>query len=432
MPAEAMVNLLKWQDKQFINKQRRVLQFASLTFDVSFQEIFSTLCFGSTLYLINAERRKDISAMVTDINVHGITHLFIPYIVLKSLAEFAGTLTFTSFTIQEVIVAGKQLKLTEDIQALLNKTNIRLINQYGPTEAHVVSQYIVDNAPNVNILPPIGKPIDNMRLYILNAQQELKPVGVAGELFIGGKQVARGYLNKTALTAEKFIADPFMEEAPPYTGRVILHVGSGDGNIEYLGRLDDQVKIRGYRVELGEIESTLQQHPAVKSAVVLAKEEPTGNKRLVAYVLAAEVFDKQELTGWLKERLPEYMVPAFWVRWTICPRPLMGKSIVESLPDPDMSGLVNEYIAPANELETILAEIWQEVLGVGRVGMNDNFFELGGHSLMVMKLVSQVKKRLKVSIPIQALFQFPTVRQLSEYLEWSKEEDTTSYDVINI
>ncbi len=433
MPATAMANLLTWQEKQFTNPQRRVLQFASLTFDVSFQEIFSTLCFGSRLYLISATRRKDISAMVRDIHSQEITHLFIPYIVLKSLAEYAQTLTSHDFSIEEIIVAGEQLKLTDDIQALLDKTNIRLVNQYGPTEAHVVSQYVVEKTDKAGSLPPIGKPVDNTRLYVLNAQHQLSPVGVPGELYIGGAQVASGYVGKAALTKEKFLLNPFGKDP----GAALYRTGDQarwlpDGNLEYLGRIDEQVKIRGYRVELGEIENILQQHEQVQNAVVLAKEDSTGNKRLVAYVLAAEIFDKQALVTWLTERLPEYMVPALWVQLDHLPQTPNGKVDRKALPDPDMTNLGTGYVAPSNELESVLAEIWQEVLGVQRVGMNDNFFELGGHSLMVMKLVSQVKKRLSLAIPIQAIFQFPTIGQLSEYLEWSNEEDTTSYDVINI
>jgi non-ribosomal peptide synthetase component F len=167
MGGRGLVNLLNWQEKQFTNKNRRVLQFASLNFDVSFQEIFSTLCYGSRLYLINGDRRRDMAELVNDIRTQRLTHLFMPYIVLKNLVEHVYTLSNTSFSVEEIIVAGEQLKLSEDILNLLKKTGIRLVNQYGPTEAHVVSSYNVDNNSSISLLPPIGKPIDNMQLYIL-------------------------------------------------------------------------------------------------------------------------------------------------------------------------------------------------------------------------------------------------------------------------
>ncbi len=212
MAGGGLVNLLSWQEKQFENKNRRVLQFASLNFDVSFQEIFSTLCFGGVLQLISADTRRDMPKRVKDLANYQIPHLFILYIVLKNIAEYVLSLSPVSFSLQEILVAGEQLKLTEDIQAFIKQHNISLINQYGPTEAHVVSSYSIDTNTVLPPLPPIGKPIDNTRLYILSDRQNLLPVGVAGQLYIAGVQVARGYLNRPELTKEKFIADSFSKE----------------------------------------------------------------------------------------------------------------------------------------------------------------------------------------------------------------------------
>jgi acyl-CoA synthetase (AMP-forming)/AMP-acid ligase II/acyl carrier protein len=425
-------------EKQFSNKRRHVLQFASLNFDVSFQEIFSTLCFGGALYLIDETRRKDMSEMLSDISKNNITHLFIPYIVLKSLAETALSTGAEATSLQEIITAGEQLKLTEDIRQFVDKNKVRLTNQYGPTEAHVVSSYTVTGDDTSNPLPPIGKPIDNVQLYILNSSNRLCPKGIAGELCIGGAQVAEGYLNRPELTAEKFISDPFSKEK----GARLYKTGDlarwlPDGNLEYLGRIDEQVKIRGYRVELGEIESVLQQSGLVSQAVVIAKEDKTGNKQLAGYVVAEAGFDKPAVISWLKARLPEYMVPALWVELEKLPLSPNGKVDRKALPEVDgMEQSSHEYVAPRNETEQKLAEIWQELLGVEKVGIHDNFFELGGHSILLIKMVSLIKKRFMLVVPIQVLFQFTTISDLSNYFEWEhrsvSEEDTSEFEVINL
>ncbi|MEO6230170.1 MAG: amino acid adenylation domain-containing protein [Ferruginibacter sp.] len=438
MGGHGMVNLLSWQQKQFSNKNRRVLQFASLNFDVSFQEIFSTLCFGSTLYLIDGDRRKDVAALLQDVERYQLTHLFFPYIVLKSLAEYILPFGTTALSVQEIIVAGEQLKLTDDIRTILEQTGIRLINQYGPTEAHVVSSYTIDPENDLPQLPPIGKPIDNTQLYILDALGQPVPVGVAGELFIGGVQVAKGYLNLPELTAAKFVKNIFSSDVESLlykTGDLARWLP--DGNIEYMGRLDDQVKIRGFRVELGEIESLLQSCPLVSQAVVLAKEDGNGSKRLVGYVVAEGAFDREGIIAHLKEKLPDYMVPGLLMPMEVLPVTNNGKINRNALPEPGADAFSqNAYVAPRNELEQGLVEIWQELLKIDRVGINDNFFEIGGHSLMVIRMVSFIKKRFNMAIPIPVLFQFPTISELGNYMDWENndesEEDSSTFEVINI
>ena len=417
MPGSGLVNLLSWQQKQFSNKNRRVLQFASLNFDVSFQEIFSTLCFGSELYLISSDRRKDIAEILKDLERYRITHLFIPYIVLKNLAEYILPLSLDASSLEEIIVAGEQLKLTDDIQNLINK-KVRLVNQYGPTEAHVVSSYVIDPNGPLSILPPIGKPIDNTFLCILGDKDQLVPIGVTGELHIGGVQVARGYLNLPALNAEKFIKDTFSKEAGPRMYRTgDLAKWLPDGNIEYLGRKDDQVKVRGYRIELGEIESVLQQSELVSQAVVMAKEDEQGNKRLVAYIVPNNEFERERILSYLKEKLPGYMVPALLIQLETLPLTANGKVDRKSLPDPGAAALSgDQYIAPRNSLEVKLAEIWQQLLQLERIGIHNNFFELGGHSLLAMRLVSAIRKKLEVEIAIKSLFNHPTISTLATHL----------------
>ena len=419
MTGSSLVNLLYWQENQFKNKKRSVLQFTSLNFDVSFQEIFSTLCFGSKLCLISAERRIDMTEVMKDISGFEVTNLFIPYIVLKNLAEHILSGSGDAHSLQEIITAGEQLKLTNDISELLKKNNIRLINQYGPTEAHVVSSYEINNGTENSSLPPIGKPIDNTQLYILSENEKPVPVGVPGELHIAGVQVALGYLNLPEQTTEKFIKDPFSNSE----GSRMYKSGDlarwlPDGNIEYLGRTDDQIKIRGNRVELGEIESVLQQSELVSEAAVLAKEDTAGNKRLVGYVVPKEVFYKDAIVSFLKNKLPEFMIPDLWVEMESLPLNNNGKLDRKALPDPDADELLNkEYVAPRNETEEKLAAIWQELLGLEQVGVNDNFFEIGGHSLLAMRVISSIRRELEAELAIKDLFLHPTVSELAVLLQ---------------
>lgn len=419
MQSGALVNLLTWQESQFVNKKRRVMQFASLNFDVSFQEIFSTLCSGCTLYLINADRRKDVIELVKDITTYGLTHLFVPYIVLKNIAENILAVKNQSFWLEEVIVAGEQLIITDDIKSLLKKNIGAIINQYGPTEAHVVSSYRIDGTTPIPLLPPIGKPIANTQLFVLGRTQELVPVGVAGELYIGGVQVAAGYINQPVQTSEKFIADFFSKDEAPArlykTGDLARWLP--DGNMEYLGRIDNQVKIRGFRIELGEIESVLLQSGLVTKAVVVAKDDKSGNKVLVGYVVPAGGFDKEAIQLYLQSKLPGYMVPALWVALENIALTNNGKVDKRALPEPDaMELLSNPYLAPGNELEEKLAVIWQDVLHVERVGITDNFFELGGHSLIAMRLVAVIRQQLDLKLAVNDIFIYPTIKAFTKNL----------------
>jgi amino acid adenylation domain-containing protein len=418
MPEGNLYNLLKWQDSQFENKSRKVLQFAAYTFDVSFQEIFSTICFGSTLYLIDGDKRKDVNELVAHINKYGITHLFFPFVVLQNLAEYVAAGSGNMPSVEEIIIAGEQLKITDEIRTLTRKTGAVIINQYGPTEAHVVSSYIVDGDSS-GVLPPIGIPVSNTQIHIESEKGVLSPVGIYGEICIGGVQVARGYLNQPELTAEKFITDPYIgtTNARMYkTGDIGRWLA--DGNIEYLGRKDDQVKIRGYRVELGEIESVLLQSGLVQQAVVLARADDQGIKRLIAYVTTDDEYDRDELQSYLKSRLPEYMVPRLWVQLESFPLTPNGKIDKRALPEAELSAQITEtYVAPRNEIEEKLAAIWQQLLGIGKAGIHDNFFELGGHSLLGMRVISHFRREHGGELTIRDLFAYPTIAELAEQVQ---------------
>ncbi|HET9278039.1 MAG TPA: condensation domain-containing protein, partial [Flavitalea sp.] len=299
-------------------------------------------------------------------------------------------------------------------------TSCRVINHYGPTETTIGKLlHPVQAGKQYGATVPIGKPFSNTRVYVLNREMERVPVGVPGQLFIAGDGVARGYFNKPETTREKFIPDTFSSEAGLVmyaTGDMVKYLP--DGNIEFIGRVDDQVKIRGYRIELGEIEATMNQGGYIQQAVVLAREDSQGNKRLVAYLVPHGYFDREALINDLKEKLPEYMVPSLFVELEAFPLTANGKVDRKALPDPDAGELLKDkYVAPTNETETRLAAIWQDVLEVDQVGINDDFFELGGHSLLAVRLVSAIRKEFTVEMPIGDIFDYPTVRLLAGQLD---------------
>jgi acyl-CoA synthetase (AMP-forming)/AMP-acid ligase II/acyl carrier protein len=331
-----------------------------------------------------------------------------------------------------MLIGGEAVK--EDIKDTLAVMG-DLYNCYGPTETTIWSA-IKKLSPGEKVT--IGKPIANTNILILNSNQQLCPIGVAGEICIGGDGLARGYFNRAELTAEKFIPDRYSKEV----GDKLYRTGDlgrwlDNGDIECLGRLDDQVKIRGFRIELGEIETVLEQCPSVQQAVVIAKEDSQHNKRLVGYIVSEGPIEKEIINNYLKGKLPAYMVPALWVAMESLPLTPNGKINRKALPDPDISGASsNSYEAPRNELEIALVDIWQQLLGVERVGINDNFFELGGHSLLIIKMVSMIRKQLSFTIPVLLLFQFTTISDISKYLDWEKqtgnEEDINEFEILSI
>ena len=305
--------------------------------------------------------------------------------------------------------------------------NALLHNLYGPTEAAVdVTAWTAPDNFNQSTVP-IGKPITNMRIYILDAHGEPVPVGVSGELYIGGVGVARGYLNRPELTAERFLRDPFVDEA----GARMYKTGDlgrwfPDGNIEFMGRNDFQVKIRGFRIELGEIEARLAEHPAVREAVVIAREDTPGDKRLVAYyttslpgdpeqdTVCAEQPSAEQLRSHVSASLPEYMVPAAYVSLVSLPLTANGKLDRRALPAPDADAYsVRGYEPPEGEVEAKLAAIWAEVLKLDKVGRRDNFFALGGHSLLAVRLVTRLRQELGVDVELRELFAHPELTSLA-------------------
>ncbi len=314
---------------------------------------------------------------------------------------------------------------------------VRLVNTYGPTETTIVATWCdtlpsssssslpsapsapsaVKNSPKTL---PIGRPIPNARTYVLDANLQPVPIGVPGELYIGGAGVARGYINRSELNREKFIPDPFSSKQGDRlykTGDLVRYLP--DGNLEFLDRTDRQVKIRGFRIELGEIESALSQHPDVQEAVILAREEDSGGKRLIAYLVLNSALSIgnsaliKNLRSFLREQLPDYMVPASFVCLESMPLTPNGKVDFKALPAPETNSSEADFIAPETLEEQVLADIWAEVLGLKQVGINDNFFELGGHSLLATQLIAKVRDRFQVELSLRCLFQSPTVASLA-------------------
>ena len=421
-------SLMEWQLVRLPGTYRTLL-FASPCFDVAFQEVVSCLISGGTLVQTNKGDRHDFSLLIDLISKQSVERVFLPFAVLQLFVESALASVTRLPTLKQVITAGEQLKLTPPIRAwLASESQCHLINQYGPTESHVVSDFLAErDFPNE--LPPIGRPASNAHLRVLDSHLEKAPIGVPGELYIGSAVLARGYLNRPSLSADRFVADPFGEAGGRLYRTGDLVRWNGEGQLEYLGRIDHQVKIRGFRIELGEVEAQLLSQPEVREAVVVAKEGP-GGARLVGYVSAqaGQEIEAGELRERLGQALPDYMVPSVLVVLESLPLNANGKVDRKALPEPGFeSG--HEYEAPQGEVEEALAKIWAEVLGVERVGRHDNFFELGGDSLAALRLQTKLLERLSVRFPLRSCFETPTLVLLAAKLAEQIAKNENAVDV---
>ncbi|NPC86635.1 amino acid adenylation domain-containing protein, partial [Pyxidicoccus fallax] len=393
------------------------LAVTRLSFDISVLELLWTLARGFRVLLQADTLSPDW--LPRAVRQHAITHLqCTPSLARALLLDSASAEALRS--LQQLLVGGEALPL--EVARQLRERVPSVLNMYGPTETTVWSScFALPAQPSVVSL---GRPIANTRLYVLDSHLRPLPVGVPGELFIGGAGVVRGYLGRPELTAERFIPDPFAStpgERLYRTGDQVRRLA--DGGLEYLGRLDFQVKVRGFRIELGEIEAALEQHPRVRQAVVVAREDVAGDKRLVAYVVppsGAQAPDASALREALKQQLPEYMVPSAFVALEALPLTFNGKLDRKALPAPDgaLSARV-EYVAPRSETEQKLASLWSEVLRVERIGIHDNFFELGGHSLLATQVASRIRTSFGVEVPLPTLFEATTLEMLARAVETS-------------
>lgn len=418
-----VVNRLVWMQGAYgLTPGEAVLQKTPFGFDVSVWEFFWTLMTGARLVMARPEGHKDPGYLVETIRRNKVTTMHFVPSMLQVFLEHGDLENMQSLA--RVVCSGEALSpaLLRRFQERL--PHVALHNLYGPTEAAVdVTAWTAPAHFNKSILP-IGKPISNTQMYILDANLEPVPIGIPGELYIGGVQVARGYLNCPELTAERFVADPFAAEPEARMYRTgDLARWLADGNIEYLGRNDFQVKIRGFRIELGEIEARLVEHPAVREVVVIAREDTPGDKRLIAYYTSAgegkDAVGAEQFRSHLSASLPEHMVPTAYVCLETLPLSSNGKLDRKALPAPESDAFATRgYEPPQGEMESKLAEIWAEVLKLDRVGRHDNFFELGGHSLLAVQLMLRLQKIIPGhALPLRALLEAPTVERLAVWLE---------------
>ncbi|MBN3876528.1 MAG: non-ribosomal peptide synthetase [Nostoc sp.] len=417
---QGLLNLVFWHQRTFkITTLDKTTQLAGTAFDAAVWELWPYLTAGASIYLVKPEILLSPVDLQDWLESKKITISFLP----TPMAEQLFSLEWPESTTLRTILTGGD-KLHRYPSGLLP---FQVVNNYGPTENTVVttSGLVVSNGRDNNISPPIGRPIANVEIYILDSYLQPVPIGVPGELHIGGAGLAKGYLNRPELTQEKFIPNPFEEaggrrqEAEGSklykTGDLVRYLN--DGNIEYLGRIDYQVKIRGFRIELSEIEAVLSQHSDVQLSCVIAREDTPGDKRLVAYVVAHQDCKPaiSELRQFLKTKLPEYMVPSAFVILESLPVTPNGKVDRRALPKPDLdTTLLEKYVAPRTPIEEMLALLWAQVLNLELVGIYDNFFELGGHSLLATQLVSRIRNIFKVELPLRELFARSTVAELAQ------------------
>jgi amino acid adenylation domain-containing protein len=405
------LNMALDQIKTFnINEHDKVLQFASISFDASVLEIFMALSAGAQLVLVTKQLIHQGGDFVKYLNSKQVS-------VVAITATYLETLAIQQLSFLRVLITGGESLSVE--KAMECASLAEYYNEYGPTECSVCSSiYKVGKKDKGRMSIPIGEPIANAQLYIVDSSLNLVAQGVVGEICISGAGLARGYLNQEALTKEKFIASPFKEGERLYkTGDLARWME--DGNVEFLGRRDDQVKIRGYRIELGEIEHALLKHEEIKQAVVLAKENQPGEKELVAYITANAEQNTNDLRAYLGETLPVYMLPAYFVQLEVMPLTANGKIDRKSLPDPEGLGLTSgaEYVAPHNDLEEKVIEIWEMVLGQKNIGMNDDFFDLGGFSMRAIGLIAEYNKSFNVRLTIQEVFKRTKLYEHAKLIE---------------
>jgi amino acid adenylation domain-containing protein len=422
IPHGAITNHMLWMQETFpLNETDRVLQKTPISFDASVWECYAPLLVGARLVMARPGGHQDGGYLAKLIGEQEITALKVVPSLLRMLLDEP---TLSDATSMRRVFCGGEALTIELQQKFHARLTAALWNLYGPTETTIDVTFFECKRDASSDVVPIGRPIANTEVYILDSELKPTSIGVAGELYVGGASLARGYLNRPDLTAEKFIRNPFSNDpdARLYgTGDWVRY--RSDGNIMYLGRIDNQVKIRGFRIELGEIEAVLNQHPGLRETLVTAREDVPEDKRLVAYIVpnrepAPAI---RELRDFLKEKLPDYMVPSAYVLLDSLPLTLNGKVDRRALPDPGRTEQqeYNEYVAPRDETERVLCRVWSEVLGVHRVGIDDDFFAIGGHSLLAAKLFARLDEEFGRSLPLGVLFAAPTVRSLAGHYRTS-------------
>jgi len=424
----ALANHMAWMQREFAVKAgERVLQKTAFGFDASVWEFYAPLLSGGCLVMARPGGQRDPQYLVSCIREQQITVLQLVPTQLRMLLQHGGLRECGG--LRRIYCGGEALTVEAVLELYSQLPGTRLYNLYGPTEATIDVTFAECHVGLRSMTAPIGRPIANMQAYVVDQQMELVPVGVAGELYVGGDGLARGYQNQSDLTGERFVPNPFHELG----GERLYRTGDRvrwqqDGQLEFLGRLDQQVKVRGYRIELGEIEARLLEHAGVQEAVVMAREDASREKHLVAYYTCAErsgqpagegkeAVGAEQLRAQLLARLPGYMVPSAYVRLERLPLTANGKLDRKALPAPGGDAyLRHQYEAPRGEVESTIAAIWAEELKVGRVGRHDNFFELGGHSLLAVRVIERMR-RSGLKVDVRALFVTASLADLANSTE---------------
>jgi amino acid adenylation domain-containing protein len=426
-----------WQEAYGLRDVHAHLQMASISFDVFSGDLVRALCSGGKLVLAPQEHLfnpAELYRLMRDEQIDCAE--FVPAVV-RDLVKYV-TASGQSLTFMRLLIVGSDSWSPAEYASLQEHcgAGTRVINSYGVSEATIDSTFFETAAlePGPDAVLPIGRAFANTEIYLLDSTLQLVPIGVAGELCIGGPGLARGYLNRADLTAEKFVSHPFAarpDERLYRTGDLARFLPGG--NIELLGRIDDQVKLRGFRIEVGEIEAVLKQHEAVDQAVVVLREDTPGDKRLVGYVVAARdgAVSAPDLRRFVREKLPEYMVPSVIAEIDALPLLPNGKINRRALPSPEPQRQSDEpFVAPASESERIIAEVWKDLLKLNTVGVHDNFFDLGGHSLLVIQLHSRLGEKLGRNLTVLDLFVHPTIHALATNLADARVDAQPEFEVV--
>ncbi|MBR8664605.1 bacitracin non-ribosomal peptide synthetase BacC [Bacillus paralicheniformis] len=407
-----------------ITEDDAILQLSNYSFDGSVFDIFGALLNGASLVLIEKETVLNTHELAEVIEKERVSVMFITTALFNTLADInIGCLA----KLRKILFGGERASIPHVRKVLNHVGRDKLIHVYGPTESTVyATYYFINEIDEKADTIPIGSPLANTSVLIMDEAGKLVPIGVPGELCIAGDGLSTGYLNREELTAEKFIPHPFIPGERLYkTGDLAKWLP--DGNIEFIGRIDHQVKIRGFRIELGEIESRLEMHEDINETIVTVREDGENRPYICAYITAKREISLDELKGFLGEKLPDYMIPAYFVNMDKLPLTKNGKVDRKALPEPDRTmGAESEYEAPRNETEEKLAAIWRDILKVEKAGINDHFFELGGHSLKAAAMAARIRKELKAEIPLGQIFKTPTIKGLGEYIRSTKDSVDSS------
>ncbi|MGI2903869.1 non-ribosomal peptide synthetase [Tolypothrix sp. VBCCA 56010] len=423
VPHQAIVRLVKETNYVQITSDECIAQASNANFDAATFEIWGALLNGAKFVGITKEVMLSPEQLHQQLNKDKITILFITTALFNQLVSFRTDI-FQS--LRTLLFGGEAVNPSWVEAVLKNKPPERLLHVYGPTESTTFATwYLIEQVTAGATNIPIGRPISNTTLYVLDRNQQPVPIGVPGELYIGGDGLARGYLNRPELTDQKFVANPFskIKNHLYKTGDLVRYLV--DGNIEFLGRIDNQVKIRGFRIELGEIESVLSRHPAVQKSVVVVREDDLTHKQLVAYIVPIKLKTEGEyvnqlihdLQFYLKQKLPNFMLPSFFVMLDALPLTPNGKLDRDALPPPDPKSRYEiTYIEPKTDTEKKIAEVWQKLLSVEKVGLDDNFFNLGGHSLLATQMISRLRAAFEIDLSLRSVFDNPTVAALATFV----------------